>query len=62
MKWIRGNTKVFVGGNNFLEMWKDDGNEIVQYYTNMLKKYLLSKYSKSFFIQLILRIIVIRKL
>jgi UDP-N-acetylglucosamine 2-epimerase len=28
-------------------MWKDDGNEIVQYYTNMLKeKYLISKYSK----------------
>jgi len=47
LKWIKGNTKVFVGGNNFLEMWKDDGNEIVQYYTNMLKeKYLISKYSK----------------
>ena len=47
LKWVKGNTKVFEGGNNFLEMWKDDGNEIVQYYTNMLKeKYLLSKYSK----------------
>jgi len=47
LKWIKGNTKVFVGGNNFLEMWKDDSNEVVQYYTNMLKeKYLLSKYSK----------------
>lgn len=47
LKWIKGNTKVFVGGNNFLEMWKDDSNEVVQYYTNMLKeRYLLSKYSK----------------
>jgi len=47
LKWITKNTKIFVGGNNFLNMWKDNSNEIVKKYINMLReKYSLNKYSK----------------
>ena len=47
LKWVTKNTKIFVGGNNFLDMWKDNSNEIVKKYIYMLReKYSLNKYSK----------------
>jgi UDP-N-acetylglucosamine 2-epimerase len=46
-KWATGDTKVFIGGNNFLELWKDDSRDIVRDSVKKLNKdYSLKQYSK----------------